>query len=48
MQIKGWANYMNSVVSLIESPFEGGRGDVKIYHNIQFCTLFLTILFDIY
>jgi len=24
MRIKGWTNYMKSVVSLIESPFEGG------------------------
>jgi len=33
---------MKSVVSLIESPFEGGPGDVKVIINAYFSTQFLT------
>jgi len=33
---------MKSIVSLIESPFEGGRRDVKVIINSYFSTQFLT------
>jgi len=37
---------MKSVVSLIESPFEGGRGDVRVIINSYFSSPFLTFLFE--
>jgi hypothetical protein len=36
--------YMKSVVSLIESPFEGGLGDVEFIINSYFSTQLLTCL----
>jgi hypothetical protein len=46
MRIKYWTNYMKSVVSPIESPFEGGPGDVKVIINSIFKYSIFNFLFE--